>query len=128
VVIDEAQAIKNPGAKQTRTVNEEDSGKLVRLREIAEEIAARQEKALVFTQFRETTAPLATFLGDVFGCPARASAIRKRCAHPLSVRSCGGTLPPDVEGAARPPLRSLEPISCETSETQNAVKSFISVN
>ena len=46
---------------------EEDSGKLARLREIAEEIAARQEKALVFTQFRETTAPLATFLGAVFG-------------------------------------------------------------
>ena len=46
---------------------EEDSGKLARLREIAEEIAARQEKALVFTQFRETTAPLAAFLGSVFG-------------------------------------------------------------
>jgi len=26
-----------------------------------------QEKALVFTQFRETTAPLAAFLGSVFG-------------------------------------------------------------
>jgi superfamily II DNA or RNA helicase len=48
---------------------EEDSGKLARLRDIAEEIAARQEKALVFTQFRETTAPLATFLGAVFGRP-----------------------------------------------------------
>ena len=48
---------------------EEDSGKLARLREIAEEIAARQEKALVFTQFRETTAPLAAFLGAVFGRP-----------------------------------------------------------
>jgi non-specific serine/threonine protein kinase len=48
---------------------EDDSGKLARLREIAEEIAARQEKALVFTQFRETTAPLATFLGAVFGRP-----------------------------------------------------------
>ena len=48
---------------------EEDSGKLARLREIAEEIAARQEKALVFTQFRETTAPLAAFLGTVFGRP-----------------------------------------------------------
>ena len=46
---------------------EEDSGKLARLREIAEEIAARQEKVLVFTQFRETTAPLAAFLGSVFG-------------------------------------------------------------
>jgi superfamily II DNA or RNA helicase len=48
---------------------EEDSGKLARLREIAEEIAERQEKALVFTQFRETTAPLAAFLGSVFGRP-----------------------------------------------------------
>ena len=46
---------------------EEDSGKLARLRDITEEIAARQEKALVFTQFRETTAPLAGFLGSVFG-------------------------------------------------------------
>ncbi|MFZ3357963.1 MAG: C-terminal helicase domain-containing protein [Xanthobacteraceae bacterium] len=46
---------------------EEDSGKLTRLRDIAEVIAARQDKALVFTQFRETTAPLAAFLGSVFG-------------------------------------------------------------
>ena len=46
---------------------EEDSGKFTRLRDITEEIAARQEKALVFTQFRETTAPLAAFLGSVFG-------------------------------------------------------------
>ena len=45
---------------------EEDSGKLTRLREIAEVIAAKQEKALVFTQFKETTAPLAAFLGGVF--------------------------------------------------------------
>jgi superfamily II DNA or RNA helicase len=48
---------------------EEDSGKLGRLRDIAEVIAARQEKALVFTQFKETTAPLAAFLGSVFGRP-----------------------------------------------------------
>jgi superfamily II DNA or RNA helicase len=48
---------------------EEDSGKLGRLREITEEIAARQEKALIFTQFRETTAPLAAFLSSVFGRP-----------------------------------------------------------
>ncbi len=43
------------------------SGKLSRLREIAEVIAARQEKLLVFTQFREATEPLAAFLGAVFG-------------------------------------------------------------
>ncbi|MBI3183153.1 MAG: DEAD/DEAH box helicase [Myxococcales bacterium] len=46
---------------------EGDSGKWARLREIAEVIAAKQEKALVFTQFREVTAPLAAFLGGVFG-------------------------------------------------------------
>ena len=33
-----------------------------RLREIAEVIAAKQEIALVFTQFREATEPLAAFL------------------------------------------------------------------
>ncbi|MBI4455941.1 MAG: DEAD/DEAH box helicase, partial [Acidobacteria bacterium] len=49
--------------------SEADSGKLARLREIAEVIAARQEKVLVFTQFREVTAPLAAFLGSVFGRP-----------------------------------------------------------
>jgi non-specific serine/threonine protein kinase len=47
--------------------SEEDSGKWARLREIAEVIAAKQEKMLVFTQFREVTAPLAAFLGSVFG-------------------------------------------------------------
>lgn len=48
---------------------DEDSGKFARLRDLAEEIAARQEKALVFTQFKEATAPLAAFLGSVFGRP-----------------------------------------------------------
>lgn len=47
----------------------EESGKFVRLRELTEEIAARQEKALVFTQFREMTAPLADYLRHVFGRP-----------------------------------------------------------
>ena len=45
----------------------EDSGKFARLRELAEVIAAKQEKVLVFTQFRETTEPLAAFLGTIFG-------------------------------------------------------------
>ncbi|MPY89801.1 MAG: ATP-dependent helicase [Luteitalea sp.] len=48
---------------------EADSGKLARLREIAAVIAAKQEKVLVFTQFREVTDPLAAFLGSVFGRP-----------------------------------------------------------
>lgn len=46
---------------------EEDSGKLARLRDILEVVAARQEKVLIFTQFKEITAPLAAFLGSVFG-------------------------------------------------------------
>jgi superfamily II DNA or RNA helicase len=46
-----------------------DSGKWARLRELAEVIAAKQEKVLLFTQFREMTAPLAAFLGEVFGRP-----------------------------------------------------------
>jgi non-specific serine/threonine protein kinase len=45
----------------------EHSGKFGRLAELAETIAAKQEKVLVFTQFRETTAPLTAFLGNIFG-------------------------------------------------------------
>jgi superfamily II DNA or RNA helicase len=48
---------------------EEDSGKWGRLREIAEVVNAKQEKMLVFTQFREMTGPLAAFLGQIFGRP-----------------------------------------------------------
>jgi non-specific serine/threonine protein kinase len=47
----------------------EASGKFGRLRELAEIIAAKQEKALIFTQFREATEPLALFLQKVFGQP-----------------------------------------------------------
>ena len=47
--------------------DEAGSGKLTRLREIIEAVAAKQEKVLVFTQFREAVAPLATFLTEVFG-------------------------------------------------------------
>ncbi len=46
-----------------------ESGKWARLRDIAEVVAAKQEKMLVFTQFREVTAPLAAFLGSVFERP-----------------------------------------------------------
>ena len=48
---------------------ESDSGKWSRLRDIAEVVAARQEKMLVFTQFREMTGPLHAFLGGIFGRP-----------------------------------------------------------
>ena len=43
------------------------SGKFHRLAEIVEEIASRQEKVLVFTQFREITGPLAEYLATLFG-------------------------------------------------------------
>ena len=43
------------------------SGKFLRLAEICEELAQRQEKVLIFTQFREIVEPLARFLEGVFG-------------------------------------------------------------
>jgi non-specific serine/threonine protein kinase len=46
-----------------------ESGKFRRLGEIAEEIAARQEKALIFTQFREMVGPLESWLSTIFGRP-----------------------------------------------------------
>ncbi|MCL2116809.1 MAG: DEAD/DEAH box helicase [Planctomycetaceae bacterium] len=45
------------------------SGKFERLREICEEIASRQEKVLVFTQFREITGALSYHLQNVFKKP-----------------------------------------------------------
>ncbi len=49
--------------------SEQRSGKFARLRELVEEIASRQEKVLIFTQFREMTAPIADFLATLFGRP-----------------------------------------------------------
>ncbi len=46
-----------------------DSGKFARLGEICAELAERQERALVFTQFRELTGPLADHLAGIFGRP-----------------------------------------------------------
>ncbi len=46
-----------------------DSGKFGRLTELCEEIASRQEKALIFTQFQEMTAPLEAHLRTIFGRP-----------------------------------------------------------
>ena len=43
------------------------SGKFQRLAALCEPMAARQDKALVFTQFRTMTGPLAHHLGEVFG-------------------------------------------------------------
>jgi non-specific serine/threonine protein kinase len=47
----------------------EKSGKFQRLAALCEELAERQERALIFTQFREITEPLAEFLAGVFGRP-----------------------------------------------------------
>ncbi|MEX1368967.1 MAG: SNF2-related protein, partial [Nannocystaceae bacterium] len=46
-----------------------DSGKLERLVQLCEPLAARQERVLVFTQFREATRPLQRLLAEVFGQP-----------------------------------------------------------
>jgi len=46
-----------------------DSGKFLRLAEICDEIASRQEKVLIFTQFRQMTQPLAGHLATVFDRP-----------------------------------------------------------
>lgn len=45
------------------------SGKFERLGALCEEMAGRQERVLVFTQFRELCEPLALYLGDIFGRP-----------------------------------------------------------
>ncbi|EQD74787.1 Snf2/Rad54 family helicase [mine drainage metagenome] len=47
----------------------QESGKFVRLQGLCEEITARQEKVLVYTQFRTLTEPLARFLQSSFGRP-----------------------------------------------------------
>ena len=44
-----------------------ESGKFLRIAEICEEIASRQEKALIFTQFQEIIDPLANHLSAIFG-------------------------------------------------------------
>ncbi len=58
------------------------SGKFARLRDLCEPIAARQDKVLVFTQFREMTDPLSSFLAEIFGKPGLVlhggTAVKKR--------------------------------------------------
>ncbi len=46
-----------------------DSGKFARLAEICGECAERQERVLLFTQYREMTGPLADYLAGIFGKP-----------------------------------------------------------
>lgn len=45
-----------------------DSGKFIYMKEIVESIVAKQEKLLVFTQFREMVEPIHSFLTSCFGC------------------------------------------------------------
>ncbi len=52
-----------------QTYQNSESGKFLRLGALCEEIASRQEKILVFTQFREMTEPLAAFLAKIFSRP-----------------------------------------------------------
>ena len=47
----------------------DESGKFARLGEICAELASRQQRALIFTQFREMTDPIAAYLKDVFNAP-----------------------------------------------------------
>lgn len=49
-----------------------ESGKFARMSELCGELAERQEKALVFTQFREIIEPLSAHLASVFGRPGLA--------------------------------------------------------
>src|SRR5208337_1971859 len=49
-----------------------DSGKFARLTEIAATVASRQEKMLVFTQFKEAVEPLGDLLAGAFGRPGLA--------------------------------------------------------
>ena len=59
-----------------------DSGKFARVAEIGEELAERQERALVFTQFKEIIDPLSEHLATVFGRPGLvlhgATGVRRR--------------------------------------------------
>jgi SNF2 family DNA or RNA helicase len=72
----------------------EASGKFLRLRELAEEIAARQEKVLVFSQYREISGPLERFLATVFGRPGLVltgeTAVQKRKALVDQFQQDGG--------------------------------------
>jgi len=50
----------------TNIFAEKESGKFLRLREICETIYAKRERVLIFTQFKEMTAPLSRFLATIF--------------------------------------------------------------
>ena len=70
------------------------SGKFQRLAGLCEELAQRQEKVLVFTQFREITQPLADHLRGVFGAAglvlSGSTAVAKRREMVESFQRDGG--------------------------------------
>ena len=64
------QICNHPAQWQGQSAYDEGrSGKFERLGALCSELAERQERALVFTQFREIADPLAHYLGGVFGRP-----------------------------------------------------------
>ena len=64
------QICNHPAQWQGQGAYDEDrSGKFERLGALCSELAERQERLLVFTQFREITDPLARYLSGVFGRP-----------------------------------------------------------
>jgi len=61
------QICNHPGQYlDNKDYTEQDSGKFTRLREICETIFEKREKVLIFTQFKEITAPLHDFLKTIF--------------------------------------------------------------
>ena len=65
-----------PDGSATATTTRSTAASFARLAELCEELAQRQEKVLVFTQFREIAEPLAEFLAGRLR-PARAGAARR---------------------------------------------------
>ena len=64
------QICNHPAQWQGQGAYDEDrSGKFERLSALCSELAERQERALIFTQFREIADPLARHLSGVFGRP-----------------------------------------------------------
>lgn len=64
------QICNHPAQWQGQTAYDENrSGKFERLGTLCSELAERQERALIFTQFREIADPLARYLSGVFGRP-----------------------------------------------------------
>jgi superfamily II DNA or RNA helicase len=64
------QICNHPAQWQGQSAYDEGrSGKFERLGALCSELAERQERALVFTQFREIADPLARYLSGVFGRP-----------------------------------------------------------